>query len=105
MRSRALTHVPKPVAEDLRRVGTLIREARAQRGFTQEELARRLRISRTTIIAAEQGDPSVTAGILVSLLWVLGIGPVNANLTSRPRELAHPQSKRRVRTRKSPDDF
>ncbi len=106
MRSRALSHLPKPVGHDLRRVGELIRSARARRGFTQTDLAGRLRVSPTTVRAAEQGDPKVASGILASLLWVLGIGPISSGLTSRSAELEHPiKTARRVRTRKSFDDF
>jgi transcriptional regulator with XRE-family HTH domain len=103
MRSRALNQIPRPVAEDIARLGGLIRAARAQRGFTQADLAGRLRISPTTVRAAEQGDASITAGILVSLLWVLGIGPISTSLMS-----SHPQivsSSQRVRSGKRLDDF
>ena len=79
--------------------------ARARRGFTQAELAARLQISSTTVRAAEQGDPRVAVGILVSLLWVLGIGPIAKSLADHP-ELQPPiQSKKRVRIQKSLDDF
>jgi transcriptional regulator with XRE-family HTH domain len=105
MRSRALNQLPKPVGDDLHRIGELIRGARARRGFTQAELAERLRVSPTTVRAAEQGDPTVAVGIVVSLLWVLGIGPIGKVLAGQP-ELQHaPQSKQRVRTQKGLDDF
>jgi transcriptional regulator with XRE-family HTH domain len=103
MRSRALDQIAKPVADDLVRIGELIRDTRARRGFTQSELARRLRISPTTVRAAEQGDPTVATGILASLLWLLGIGPISVSLIS-----SHPpvvQPKQRVRHGKSIDDF
>lgn len=105
MRSRALNQPAKPVGDDLQRIGELIREARARRGFTQADLAERLRVSPTTVRAAEQGDPTVAAGILVSLLWVLGIGPIGKALAGQP-ELQHAhRSKQRVRTKKGLDDF
>lgn len=103
MRSLALDQIAKPVAEDLARLGGLIRDARAQRGFSQAELAKRLRVSPTTVRAAEQGDPGVATGILVGLMWILGIGPISASLAAM-----HPpvtQSKQRVRTGKKLDDF
>ena len=105
MRSRALHQLAKPVSDDLRRIGELIRAARSLRGFTQTELAERLRISPTTVRAAEQGDPTVTVGILTSLLWVLGIGPIGKALANHP-ELQHtPRPKQRVRHQKALDDF
>jgi len=105
MRSRALSQLAKPVGHDLRRIGELIRGARARRGFTQAELAGRLRVSPTTVRAAEQGDPKVAAGILVSLLWVLGIGPISKAVAAEPELQRAPQPKQRVRTQKSLDDF
>jgi len=105
MQSRALSQLAKPVGDDLRRIGDLIRGARARRGFTQADLAERLRVSPTTVRAAEHGDPKVAAGILVSLLWVLGIGSISKSLAARS-ELQHaPQPKQRVRAQKSLDDF
>jgi ribosome-binding protein aMBF1 (putative translation factor) len=103
MRSRALAQIPAPVAEDLIRLGTLIRDARGRRGFTQAELAERLRLSPTTVRAAEQGDPAVAAGIVASLLWTLGMGPISTSVAA-----AHPgttQPKQRVRSGKRLDDF
>jgi transcriptional regulator with XRE-family HTH domain len=94
------------VGNDLQRLGELIRDARARRGFTQSQLAERLRVSPTTVRAAEQGDPKVAAGILISLLWVLGIGPISKALATQPEpSSARPPGRRRVRTQKSLDDF
>ena len=103
MRSRALAQIPKPVAEDLSRLGDLIRQARSRRGFTQAELAERLRLSPTTVRAAEQGDPAVAVGIVVSLLWILGIGPISSSVAASHPEASQP--KQRVRAGKRLDDF
>jgi transcriptional regulator with XRE-family HTH domain len=103
MRSRALDQLAKPVAEDLARLGSLIRDARAQRGFTQADLAKRLMVSPTTVRAAEKGDPRVATGILFGLMWLLGIGPVSASLAAMRPPVAQP--KQRVRTGKKLDDF
>jgi transcriptional regulator with XRE-family HTH domain len=106
MRSHALNQLPKPVGSDLHHLGQLIRGARGRRGFTQSQLADRLRVSPTTVRAAEQGDPKVAAGILISLLWVLGIGPISKALAAQPEvSSARPPERRRVRTQKSLDDF
>jgi transcriptional regulator with XRE-family HTH domain len=106
VRSHALNQLPKPVGQDLQRIGELIRSARARREFTQSQLADRLRVSPTTVRAAEQGDPKVAAGILISLLWVLGIGPISKALTVQPELSPVPvPGRRRVRAQKSLDDF
>ena len=98
-----MDQLAKPVAEDLTRLGILIRDARAQRGFTQADLAKRLGVSPTTVRAAEQGDPGVAIGILASLVWVLGIGPISASLAAMLPPVA--QLKQRVRAGKKLDDF
>lgn len=98
MRSRALAQLPKPVVEDLTHLGALLREARGRRGFTQAEIAQRLKLSPTTVRAAEQGDPAVSAGIFASLLWTLGMGPISASVAASHPEARQP--KRRVRTGK-----
>lgn len=92
------------MGQDLQRIGELIRSARARREFTQSQLADRLRVSPTTVRAAEQGDPKVAAGILISLLWVLGIGPISKALAVQA-ELSPVPGRRRVRAQKSLDDF
>lgn len=94
------------MGSDLQGLGQLIRSARARRGFTQSQLADRLRVSPTTVRAAEQGDPRVAAGILISLLWVLGIGPISKALAAQPElSPARVPGRQRVRTQKSLDDF
>ena len=103
MRSRALAQLPKPVADDLARLGEIIRDARGRRGLTQADLAERLRLSPTTVRAAEQGDPAVAAGILASLLWTLGIGPISSGVVATHPEARQP--KQRVRAGKRVDDF
>ena len=98
-------HLAKPVGDDLTRIGGLIRSARGRRGFTQAELAERLQISPTTVRAAEQGDPKVAVGILISLLWILGIGPIGKALSGQAEQPQTSGPRRRVRARKSLDDF
>ncbi len=102
MRSRALSQLAAPVVDDLARLGRLIRAARGQRGFTQSDLAGRLGLSPTTVRAAERGDPVVAVGIVVSLLWLLGIGPVSASLAPHPQIL---QPRQRVKPGRALDDF
>lgn len=108
MRSRGLATTPQPVADDLYRLGLAIRNGRRDKGLTLNDLAMRAQISRTTARAAENGDPSVSAGILVTLLWLVGIGPLsNVVIPHMPRwgDLENPQNiNRRVRPKVN-DDF
>ncbi len=48
----------------------IVKELRASRGWTQEELAGRLAVSRQTIISIEGGryDPSLTLALKLALL-------------------------------------
>ena len=105
MKSVLVDQLPKAVRDDLHRLGLAIRDGRMAKEMTQAALAARLQISPTTVRAAEQGDPRVAAGILVSILWALGVGPIaNVVIPHRPewersKRLAH-----RVRP-KALDDF
>lgn len=107
MRSRLIAQLPKPVEQDLARLGMLIRESRIARGLTQAALAARLQISPTTVRAAEQGDPAVATGILATILWLLGIGPLSEALAARREvwELPGAKRKRRAPATKAIDDF
>ena len=50
-----------------------IREARKECGFTQEELAKRAKVSRATIIGLENGSITVTTtGTLTKIAGALG---------------------------------
>ena len=106
MKSKAVEQAPQKVREDLFHLGQAIKEGRAAKGLTQDQLAARLQISRTTLRAAEQGDPSVKAGILLTLLWALGIGPLASALTPHGADwtVRTGSSRQRVRP-KALDDF
>lgn len=107
-KSAAITAtMPKPAAEELRKIGMALRAARLARNEPQAQLARRLGIALGTLIAAEQGDPRVGSGVLISILWALGLGPVGDGLLTQATKRAMGTGK--VRARGSPskalDDF
>jgi len=54
-------------------IGARAREAREQRGFSQEQVATALKISRTSLTRAEQGIRKITAVELKGLANFLGI--------------------------------
>ncbi len=63
-----------PKAEGyLMTLGTNIRLARKRRHWTTESLAERAGISRTTLVAIEKGEPSVSMGHYTSVLFALGL--------------------------------
>lgn len=51
-----------------------IAEARVSRGWSQEEMAKRALMSRTTYRAIESGSPGVSIGHYLAVLDVLGLG-------------------------------
>lgn len=69
----AIKTLPLAVRKDLERLGALIRAQRILRRERQRDLAERIRISQGTLVAAEQGDPSVSGGIYASLAWAVGL--------------------------------
>ncbi len=73
---RGLSHViaslPSGVRQDLGMVGSAIGRARKARGLSQEKMAARMLVSRTTLHRLESGDPAVGLAVLASALFVLG---------------------------------
>lgn len=57
------------------RFGALLQEKRRQRKFTQEELAQRIGLGRTSVTNIEKGRQPVTLQILFDIAQALGIPP------------------------------
>lgn len=98
--------LPKPAAEELRKLGLAVRAARLGRNEPQTSLARRLGVSLNTLRATERGDPGVGAGVLISALWALGLGPIGESILNQATRSA-PAGKQRARgaPSKALDDF
>src|SRR5436309_14193964 len=71
---------------DLRALGARIREARESTGWTQQELADHLGMSRTTIIAIEKGERRLKPAELVQLASLLGRNVSDLLQRSAPAE-------------------
>ena len=56
----------------VREAGPLVRELREERGYTQAELARRARVSRTFVIDVEAGKPTVETAKFMDIFQALG---------------------------------
>ena len=54
-------------------LGENIKHARLRRKLTAEQVAERAGISRRTLVSVEKGTPSVTMGIYMQVLFVLGL--------------------------------
>lgn len=65
--------ISKLTEKTLKILGTLIKVARRDRAFSQLELAKRLKVTRQTLIAIEKGDPKVSVGTVFEAAYVLGI--------------------------------
>ena len=61
-------------ARVLRRLGENIRELRAQRGLTQDELSYSVGLNRSNIWAIERGERNLTVRTLYGLAEALGVG-------------------------------
>ena len=59
-------------AAALRQLGADLATARKRRKQSQREWAQRVGVSVPTLIRMEKGDPSVSAGIYATALWLLG---------------------------------
>jgi transcriptional regulator with XRE-family HTH domain len=59
-----------------KRVGQVMKTGRKRRGYTQEEVADRLRVSLSTYGKYERGDSSPTLDMVPVLVEMLGIRPV-----------------------------
>jgi len=70
--SPAIDALPPAVAQLLKRLGENLAVARIRRKESQRLWAQRLAVSVPTLIRMEQGDPSVSAGIYATALWLIG---------------------------------
>ena len=68
----ALATLPPVVQRSLQLLGENLAVARIRRHETQSEWARRMGVSRPTLIRMEQGDPGVGVGIYATALWLMG---------------------------------
>ena len=66
-------HLPIPAIKALRKVGKDINAARRRRRITIELMAERADLSRATIGKIEKGDPTVSIGGYVAVMFVLGM--------------------------------
>ena len=65
--------LPAGVREALKKLGGFIACARKEKHWTQEELSRRIGVSRMTVVRMEKGAPEVAAGLYLTAAWLLGL--------------------------------
>jgi transcriptional regulator with XRE-family HTH domain len=74
--------LPLPAAHALRKLGRDLALARRKRGFSTEDMAARLFVSRSTLWRLERGDPSVATGTLATALFILQLHDRLGNLAA-----------------------
>ena len=72
-RTKIADSPPAAVQETLQRLGRNIRTARLRRRLPQDELARRIGVSRFVVADIEKGKPTTGIVAYVGALWVLGL--------------------------------
>jgi transcriptional regulator with XRE-family HTH domain len=107
----ARVHAYSPATiEALRLLGAQIRAARRERGWTAQDLADRVGITRVTLGKIEQGDPSVRLGHAFETATILGIALFHEDPARRRLEAARLSDRlavlpRKVRKPVIDDDF
>ncbi len=64
-----------------REIGLLVRDQRKSRGWTQDQFAKRLAVSRLWVVQLEKGKDTAQIGLVLRALNELGV-PVNIHLPS-----------------------
>jgi transcriptional regulator with XRE-family HTH domain len=67
----AVESLPLAAATALRKLGADLAIARKRRGQSLREWATRVNVSVPTLMKMEKGDPSVSAGVYATALWLI----------------------------------
>ncbi|MFT5692602.1 MAG: transcriptional regulator with XRE-family HTH domain [Oceanicoccus sp.] len=73
MKTQATSTLPRAARKSLIKLGEDIAVARKKRRISTVSMAERSFISRGTLYKVEKGDPSVSMGIYVTVLSILGL--------------------------------
>ena len=71
-KNSASLRLPRKVISNMQIVGQQIRLARKKRGLSIVEMAKRAQCSELTVMRIEKGNPAVSFGIYVRVLFGLG---------------------------------
>jgi transcriptional regulator with XRE-family HTH domain len=72
MKTRSLILLPK-AQKTITILGENIKLARLRRKYSTQQVAERANISRPTLLSVEKGNPNVSIGAYVKVLFVLGL--------------------------------
>ena len=73
--------------------------ARVRRKESQRQWALRIGVSAPTLIRMERGDPSVSIGVYVTALWLLGLSGALGDIASPAKDLRALEADVRAATR------
>ncbi|ETX13632.1 XRE family transcriptional regulator [Roseivivax halodurans JCM 10272] len=74
MEPRRITNTfPDALRPIMHELGSDIAAARKVRKLTQQDMADRLNVGRTTVVRLEKGDPRVSFGTYAMAAWVMGL--------------------------------
>jgi transcriptional regulator with XRE-family HTH domain len=106
-RSISIDALPSSVKLTLEQLGSHIRRARIRRAIRATDLAARCLLTLPTLRKVERGDPTVSLGALMAVLWALGMQDRLGGLLERD-PIGEELEERRMRQRvhlKAKDDF
>jgi len=86
--SNAIESLPPASAAALRRLGGDLATARKRRRQSLRDWAARLNVSTPTLMRMEKGDPSVSAGVYATALWLINRAAALGSVADPKEDLA-----------------
>ncbi|CAN7770454.1 XRE family transcriptional regulator [Variovorax sp. LjRoot290] len=99
-RSDAVDSLPSAVARALTRLGADLATARKRRKQSLRSWATRLNVSVPTLVKLEKGDPTVSAGVYATALWMIQRQDALAGLADPREDLAALENEVRTASRR-----
>ncbi|CAN7782933.1 XRE family transcriptional regulator [Variovorax sp. LjRoot175] len=99
-RSDAVDSLPSAVASALTRLGGDLATARKRRKQSLRSWATRLNVSVPTLVKLEKGDPTVSAGVYATALWMIQRQDALAGLADPREDLAALENEVRTASRR-----
>lgn len=110
MTQKSIEQLPREVLQQLEALGQRVRIARVRRRLGTEDLAQACGIGRRTLYRIEKGDPGISLGTFMGVLWKLGLldsmhGVADPDTDDHGKILEAAARPQRVRAPASDNDF